>query len=1004
MSEKIKILYLESIPNDSEFINAALKNPEVDFEISVVTHLANFLETITIVSPDVILTDCSTSSFNTFQALKILGNNSLKVPLILLTVKSFEDTALSLLERGACDYLFKDELTRLPQAIKNATEKHQLEVKQQELLNKLAARDEIEHINGELDLFLNTIDEVFFSRDMIKSQLIRISPECERVYGYNVAEFMANQNLHNSMIYPDDMHIKQSHLAQLKNGDRVMSSYRIVHKDGSTRWVQTKIIPTLNNNGILVRIDGISRDITEAIKAGEKLKLSEERYRTLIENSSDMLMVSNQNGLITYTSPNIKKILGYTAEEFDKERKSAESFHPDDPEHYKTPFIESRDNPGKVYHFTNRVKHAGGHWVWIEGTVTNLLHVPSVNGVVTNFRDVSERKKNEELLEKNHVELQQALDTQASILNALPPNIALLNEHGKILAVNQSWKKFANSNNLGLPNYGIGYNYLTISEKATGVDKITAVKIAKGIKAVIAGSKKEYCMEYPCHAPNQKRWFQMQVSPLVDKAQRGAVVLHINITARKIAENKQLESEGRYRQIVETAQEGIWLLDDKNRTVFVNKKMCDILGYTAREMMGRTHYSFKDAEEKKKAKKRTERRKQGISETSEATFITKSGKLVWTNGSANGIFDADGKYKGALGMFTDITQRKLDEGAIKRSEANLSAIIENTTDQVYSLDKELRFISFNKQFKNKVKRIFNRDVQQGDNAMDLLVGSDPLEISEWRIVYAKGLVGEVLQFVKEFNEDGKKAFISFSINPIKEAGKVIGLSCFARDITQQKTDDEALKRSEANLFGIIENTSDMVYSLDTDLRYIAFNSAFKNNLLQAYGFDLKQGDHILAYLDGPRSKEANGWKKIYAEALTGKTLQFVKEFNVNKNRSYISFSINPIWNSNEVIGLSCFTRDITQQKTDEIALKKSEASMRTIFNNTDMSYVLIDASLKVVSFNSLAELYATEQLNKKLEAGDSVFDYFDNGRRTLIADVLKQAKAGSLVHYQVNYD
>jgi PAS domain-containing protein len=98
----------------------------------------------------------------------------------------------------------------------------------------------------------------------------------------------------------------------------------------------------------------------------------------------------------------------------------------------------------------------------------------------------------------------------------------------------------------------------------------------------------------------------------------------------------------------------------------------------------------------------------------------------------------DGKYKGALGMFTDITQRKLDEGAIKRSEANLSAIIENTTDQVYSLDKELRFISFNKQFKNKVKRIFNRDVQQGDNAMDLLVGSDPLEISEWRIVYAKG--------------------------------------------------------------------------------------------------------------------------------------------------------------------------------------------------------------------------------------------------------------------------
>ncbi|MEO6456570.1 MAG: PAS domain S-box protein, partial [Ginsengibacter sp.] len=144
-----------------------------------------------------------------------------------------------------------------------------------------------------------------------------------------------------------------------------------------------------------------------------------------------------------------------------------------------------------------------------------------------------------------------------------------------------------------------------------------------------------------------------------------------DITERKTAETLLKNSEEKYRQIVETAQEGIWLVNENNETVFVNKRMADMLEYTVDEMMGKQNYYFIDDEEKKNAIEQIKRRKAGISENHDAKFITKSGRVVWTNLSTNPVFDENGKYKGALAMITDITERKLHHELLKKSEADL---------------------------------------------------------------------------------------------------------------------------------------------------------------------------------------------------------------------------------------------------------------------------------------------------------------------------------------------
>src|SRR5690606_9152804 len=110
------------------------------------------------------------------------------------------------------------------------------------------------------------------------------------------------------------------------------------------------------------------------------------------------------------------------------------------------------------------------------------------------------------------------------------------------------------------------------------------------------------------------------------------------------------ESEKKYRQIVETAQEGIWLIDEYNKTTFVNNKLCEILGYTREEMMGKEIYFFMDKEARQQAVSMMERKKEGHFDQSQFRYLSKLGKVVWTQLSSNPLFDEEGNYKGSLAM------------------------------------------------------------------------------------------------------------------------------------------------------------------------------------------------------------------------------------------------------------------------------------------------------------------------------------------------------------------
>ena len=172
-------------------------------------------------------------------------------------------------------------------------------------------------------------------------------------------------------------------------------------------------------------------------------------------------------------------------------------------------------------------------------------------------------------------------------------------------------------------------------------------------------------------------WISMQAQPVKDEYGH---VLHfigigIDVSDRKRQEFALRESENRFRNIVSTAQEGIWLIDAEARTTYVNNRMATMLGYTVEEMMGKTVYAFMDAEAITLADYHMERRRSGIAENHDFRLLRRDGSNLWTMMATNPVFSDDKIFLGALALVTDITERRTAEATLAEAHTENELIL-----------------------------------------------------------------------------------------------------------------------------------------------------------------------------------------------------------------------------------------------------------------------------------------------------------------------------------------
>jgi len=165
------------------------------------------------------------------------------------------------------------------------------------------------------------------------------------------------------------------------------------------------------------------------------------------------------------------------------------------------------------------------------------------------FQDISARhemlarlREQEQTLRASRDELARVLETRQALINSLPAHIALLDGHGEVIDVNEQWRHFATENAIRDAQFGVGTNYIAICENAIGECAEGAQEAAEGLRALLAGERESFTLEYPCHSPTEYRWFRVMANALsmeeVADTSVGAVVMHVDITERKLAEQE----------------------------------------------------------------------------------------------------------------------------------------------------------------------------------------------------------------------------------------------------------------------------------------------------------------------------------------------------------------------------------------------------------------------------------------------------------------------------------
>jgi len=211
------------------------------------------------------------------------------------------------------------------------------------------------------------------------------------------------------------------------------------------------------------------------------------------------------------------------------------------------------------------------------------------------------------------------------------------------------------------------------------------------------------CMQGEMEVQALNGYYLVSCKPIFDQDGKLDKVIHIamDITERKKAELVLAESEEKYRNLIEIANEGIWAVDTDDKTTLVNKQLLEMLGYSEAELLGKHVNTFMHQDEVVDNELKMLERKQGKGDRYIRRFHKKDGSILWALVSTQPIMDTQGKFVGSFAMFTDITAIKQTEQALRDSEARFTHFMNQIPGSVFIKDKDSRFLYVNKYMDEK---------------------------------------------------------------------------------------------------------------------------------------------------------------------------------------------------------------------------------------------------------------------------------------------------------------
>ncbi len=770
------------------------------------------------------------------------------------------------------------------------------------------------------DVLENSLD-VSYKRNLHSNTYDYLSPVITRLTGLTMDE--SNSLPLDSilaMIHPEDRTEIDRVIADALTGPETQLykvDYRFRHKDGRYRWFHDQFTVRSDANGQPVALIGSITEITGLKEIEASLKVSEKKYRQLVESTPDLVWAIDLQGNLTYCNPAIHELLGYDISEI-VSNQTFKHLHPDDETAIREMLKQCIAQKVGWQNTDIRQIHKNGSVRSFESTGSPLF---DSEGQLTGFsgidRDVTGYKQAMEALRENENRLQ-------TLFNTMAEGVILIAPDGQIVQANQAAESILGLSRPDIEkrNYiAADWEILRFDGSPMPTDEMAgprAFQEKQPIRNTGMGVRRP---------DGTVTWINVSATPLLnDKGEiKGVVGTFSDISARKEVEDLLKQTHFNYESFFNTIDNFLFILDIQGNIIHVNSVVIDRLGYTREELSGKSVLTVHPPEHRDEAGRIVADMLTGKADHCPVPLMTKSGMQIPVEtrvvpGSWNG-------QPAIFGVTKDISKLKLSEEKFsKLFHLNPSACCLSDLEDHTCLEVNDAFYALFG---------FERNEVIGKTALDLGILSTGTTNSILQKEDKHGNVVNVEADLKTKQGDTKHVLLSAENIYIQE--KKLRYTV-VHDVTELKKAQKALMESETHARALIEAIPDLVFVLDKQGVFLDYKSANEDLAYQTGSIIGKKNRDIMPFQFADLLDE-----QISRTLKTGEVQTFEYQLNLPSKgvREYEARMV--VGGEGVVIAI---VRDVTDRNQSEMEIRVKNEALYNLVREKDKFFSIIAHDLR----------------------------------------------------------
>jgi len=665
------------------------------------------------------------------------------------------------------------------------------------------------------ELFEGSVDGIAVVET--NGQYIDCNSSFQKMVGYSLEEL---QQMKFQDITPGKWHSKEIDIVQRQiQGLPVTFEKEYIRKDGTNFPIELTAYRHESNFEEPITLWAIVRDISAKKRVEAALIESEQKYRHLVEASQDMIWSLDAQGGFTFVNAAVKKIYGYEPE--DMIGRPFTDFLPPEQIAQDLEIFDLLIKGKSIFQYESTHLAKDGSLLKLMFTAIAIFDSEgSLLKVIGTASNVTERHQRESERNQLFASLQKS---EASLVAA--QKVA----HMGSWALNLLTKKITWSGETfriyNLDPTQLEPTYTELIERLHPDDR---EPLAKCIEDSIE-NKNPYIMEFRIIQPNTQfssiesseiRYIEARGEAIFNEQDQAVEIFGTlrDITEHKLTELALIDSERKYRRLIETSQDLIWSIDIQGRFTFVNSVFKQIYGYESEEMLGRPFTDFEPPEHISKDLKILQQIFAGKRLFQyELTQLTKDGREIHLLVNPSALFDDQGNVIGATGTATNITERVQIEAALRESEARFALAVEGVQDGIWDWNLRTNQVYLSPRWKS----ILGYADQELPNTIETWQQCLHLEdIDRTYAVLGSYLDGNSLIYSVEFrarSKDGSYRWILARGTALRDKfGKPYRMCGSHTDISDRKHAEAEIIRSKDLLESVFNESADAIFLVDGD--------------------------------------------------------------------------------------------------------------------------------------------------------------------------------------------